>query len=121
MSNLTLLHLSAAVNTLDHSISLARLHGMFGIAGKVCEWFSSYLSDRFQSVSVNGQVSSQKKLHYEVPQGFVLGPILFTLYTQSLSDIISQGKCNHHKFADDTQLHKSSAPSDFHSLIHDVE
>ena len=53
--------------------------------------------------------------------GSVLGPILFPLYTQPLSDIISQGKCNHHKFADDTQLHKSSAPSDFHSLIHDVE
>ena len=50
-----------------------------------------------------------------------MGPILFTLCTQPLSDIISQRKCNHHRFADDTQLHKSSAPSDFHSLIHDME
>ena len=50
-----------------------------------------------------------------------MGPILFTLYTQPSSDIISHGKCNYQKFADDTQLHKSSAPSDFHLLIHDIE
>ena len=50
-----------------------------------------------------------------------MGPILFTLYTQTLSDIISQRKCNDHKFADDTQLHKSSDPSHFHPLIHYIE
>ena len=72
-------------------------------------------------MSVNGRVSSQKKLHYGVPQGSVLGPILLTLYTQQLSDTISQRMWNHHKFPDDTQLHKLSALSDFHSLIHDIE
>ena len=45
----------------------------------------------------------------------------FTLYTQPMSDIIFQRKCNHHKFAGGTQLHKSSAPSDFHSPIYDIE
>ena len=80
-----------------------------------------YLFDRFQSVSNNGRISSQKKLHYGVPQGSVLGSLLFTLYTQLQSDIISQRKGNNHKFADDTQLHQSSAPSEFHSLIHDIE
>ena len=78
-------------------------------------------SGRVQSVSVNGRVSSQKKLHYGVPQGSVLGPTLSTLYAPQLSDIICQRKCSHRKFADDTQLHRSSAPSDFHSLIHDIE
>ena len=121
VSILTLLNLSAAFDTLDHSILLTRLHDMFGISGKAFEWFLLYLSDRFQSVSVNGRVSSQKKLHYAVPQDSILGQILFTLYTQPLSDIISQRKCSHHKFAGDTQLHKSSAPSDFHLLIHDIE
>ena len=79
------------------------------------------MSDRVQSVSDNGRVCSQKKLHCGVLQGTVLGPILFILYTQPPSDIISQRKCSHHKFADDTQLHKSSAPSEFHSLIQDIE
>ena len=119
VSILTLLDLSATFDTLHHSILLTHLRDMFGISGKAFEWFSSYLSDKFQCISVNGQVPSQKKLHYGVPRGFVLGPILFTLYTQPLSDIISQGKCNYHKFAE-IQLHKS-APSDFHSLIHDIE
>ena len=121
VSILTLLNLSAAFDTLDHSILLTRLHDMFGISGKAFEWFSSYLSDRFQSVSVNGRVFLQKKLHYMVPRGSVSGPILFTLYTQPLSGIISQRKCNHHKFADNAQLHQSSAPSHFHSLIHGIE
>ena len=72
-------------------------------------------------INVNGRVPSQKKHHYGVPQGSVLYPILFGLYTQPLPDIISKRKCNHHKFSDDTQLRKSSSQSDFHSLIHDIE
>ena len=114
VSILTSLDLSAAFDTLDHSILLACLHDMFCICSKVFEWFSWYLSDRFQSVSINGRVSSQKKLHFRVPQGSVLGPVLFALYTQPLSDIISQRKCNHNKFADDTKLHQLSVLSDFH-------
>ena len=121
VSILTLLDLSAALDTLDLSILLARLQDMFGISGEAFEWFSPYLSDRFQSVSVNSRVSSQKKLHYGVPQGSVLGLILFTLYTQPLPDIISQSKCNHKKFTDDSQLHQSSTPSDFHTLILNIE
>ena len=78
---LTLLGLSAAFDTLDHSILLTRLHDVFVTSGKAFEWFLSYLSDKFQSVCVNGRVSSQKTLHYWVSQGSVLGPILFTLYT----------------------------------------
>ena len=117
VSVLTLLDLSAAFDTLDHSILLTRLHIIFGIPGKALDWFSSYLSDRAQAVSVNGGVSSQKKLHYGVSQDSALGPILFTLYIQPLSKIISRSRCGHHKFADDTQLHQSSTPSDFHSLI----
>ena len=74
---LTSLDLSAAFDMLDHIIFLARLRDIFGISGKALEWFLSYLSDIFQSVSVDGRVSSQKELHYAVPQGSVLGPFLF--------------------------------------------
>ena len=121
VSILTSLNLPAAFDTLDRSILLARLQDRFGISGEAFEWFSPYLSDRFQSVSVNSRVSSQKKLHYGVPQGSVLGLILFTLYTQPLPDIISQSKCNHKKITDDSQLHQSSTPSDFHTLNHNNE
>ena len=94
-------------DTLYHSILLERLHDVFGISGKAFEWvFFSYLADRFQSDSVNGRVFSQKKLHYVVPQGSVSGAVLSILYTQPLSDIISRCRCNHHKFADNTQLHQ---------------
>ena len=105
---------------LDHGILLTRLHDMFGISCKLLNGFHrSSLIDSSLSASTVGSLY-KKKLHYGVPRGSVLGPILFVLYTQPLSDIISQRKCNHHKFADDTQLHKSSAPSDFHSLLHNI-
>ena len=78
MSVLTILNLSAMFDILDHSILLAHLHG---IPNKAFEWFSSYFSDNFKSVTVNGWVSAQKKLHDRVPQDSVYGPDLFTLYT----------------------------------------
>ena len=105
MSVLTLFDLSAAFDILNHSILLARWHDMFGIAGKALGWFPSYLSDRIQAVSVNDWVSSQKKLHYGVPKGPVLGPILFTLYIQPLFKVISRIRCGQHRFSDDTRLH----------------
>ena len=80
VSILTLPDLSTGINMLDHSILLACLHNIFGISGKALESFLLYLSDRFQSVRINSWVSSHK-LYYRVPQGSVLGPILFTLYT----------------------------------------
>ena len=105
---------------IDLSAVFNTLHDMFGISGRAFEWFSLYLSDRLKSANVNDLVSSQKRIHYVVPQCSVLGPILFTLYTQSLSDIISESCCNHHKFADDTHLHQSLTPSDFHTVIHNT-
>ena len=115
-----LFHLSAVFDMLDASILLAHLHGVFSMSGKAFEWFSSYLSERFESVSITGWVSSQMKLCFGVPQGSILGPILITLYAQPLSGIISQGRCHHHKSADNTQLHQST-PSDFHTRVHNME
>ena len=77
---LTMLDLSAAFDTIDHSILLNRLSVNFGISGMALTWFTSYLTERSQSVYVEGNYSSDFKLMYGVPQGSVLGPVLFTMY-----------------------------------------
>jgi hypothetical protein len=72
---------SAAFDLVDHRILIARLSDKFGICGPTLAWFQSYLSDRRQSVSVSGQFSSAVLLRSGVPQGSVLGPVLYILYT----------------------------------------
>ena len=78
---------------------------MIGISSKALQWFSAYLSDRFQSVGVKGRVSSQENIHYGVHQGSGLRPVLFIMCIQPLSEIISHSSCGHQKFADCTQRH----------------
>ena len=112
VSILSLLDLSAAFDTIDHNILITRLRSTFGCSGMVLEWFISYLSCRTQSVFV-GHESTPSVLKCGVPQGSVLGPLLFTLYTHPLSTIICQSGISYHFFADDSQLHNSSVPSDF--------
>ena len=105
LSILTLLGLSAAFGTLDHSILLALYKTCLAHLATHLNGFRRInLINSSLSVSTVG-FFSQKKLHYAVPQGSVSGPILFTLYFQPLCNIISQSRCNHHKCADDSQLH----------------
>ena len=78
---LLLLDLSAAFDTVDHAILLSRLRTRFGIAGKPLLWLQSYLSNRMQYVFVDGGTSVKHDLECGVPQGFVLRPILYLLYT----------------------------------------
>ena len=114
---LALLDLSTVFDTLDHSIVLKRLETTYGVRGTVLDWFVSYLSGRSQSVIVDGVVSASRHLVYGVPQGSVLGPVLFTLYSQPLSDVISVHNCDYHKYADDTELSKSAPPDQFTSAL----
>lgn len=90
---------------LDYSILLERLKMTCGVRGFALEWFASYVHDSCQSVVTDdGIVSASNPLVYGVSQGSVLGPVLFTLYSQPLSDVISYHECDSHESADDTEL-----------------
>ena len=96
--------MSAAFDTVDHQILIGRLRLRLGLAGTVLKWFSSYLQERKLSVTVKGCRSSQVALHYGVPQGSVLGPILFTVYTLPLGDVMRKSEVPFQFYADDNQL-----------------
>jgi len=87
---LALLDQSAAFDTVDHTILLNRLSARFGVFGTAHSWFSSYLASRQQSVSVEGVSSTPRLLRFGVPQGSVLGPILYILYNHPLHEIASK-------------------------------
>ena len=117
VSLLTLLDLSAAFDTIDHTILLTRLQHTFGISDTALSWFSSYLSDRKQTVLINGIYSQSAHLTCGVPQGSVLGPVLFPLYASPLSTIIESHSLKHHFYADDTQLQDSASPENIQTLL----
>ncbi len=116
-----LLDLSAAFDTIDHNILLNILENSVGISGSALAWFKSYLSDCHQFVAVNEAVSYRSQVQYGVPQGSVLGPLLFTLYMLPLGNIIRKHGVSVYCCADDTQLYISSRPGETHQIEKLVE
>ena len=104
---LILLNLSAAFDTVNHNILLNRLKYHFGVSGTALSWICSYLTGRTQKVVIDGFESEAVKLTQGVPQGSVLGPVLFTLYTSPLGDICQWHHINFHCYTDDQQIYPS--------------
>ena len=107
---LVILDLSAAFDTVNYSFLLDRLHSSFGIPGPVLPWFSSYLNNRSQFISVNGATSKHFDLQYGVPQESCLGPLLFFIYASKLFSVLEHHLPDVHAYADDTQLYISFKP-----------
>ena len=99
---LLLLGLSTAFDIVDHDILLTRLHSKYSISGIALEWFRSYLTNRSQFALIEGCRSQSRELKCVVPQGSVLGPILFVLYTALLADTLRFHEMQFHVYADDT-------------------
>ena len=90
-----------AFDTVNHKILLRKLEH-YGIRGIANKWFATYLSKRKQYVSINGTFSETKTIEHGVPQGSVLGPLLFLVYINDLHTCIKHSTTRH--FADDTNL-----------------
>ena len=110
------LDLSAAFDTVDHYILLQRLHDRFGIQGAVYRMFESYLEERRQFVSIGKEQSNSRPLTCGVPQGSVLGPLLFSFYTAPLGDIMRTHGVSFHQYTDDTQIYYTFSTSDASDL-----
>ena len=104
VSGLCLLDLTAAFDTVDHELLPQRLDNTFGVRDQAKEWFTSYLTGRSYCVIYGGRTSATVLVTCSVPQGLVVGPLLFVLYTAELADLAAKYGVKLHAFADDNQL-----------------
>ena len=98
---LLLIDFSKAFDMVDHEIMIKKLEH-YGVRGKLLSWFQSYLTNRQQYVHLNGVDSNKKFLKYGVPQGSILGPLLFIIYINDLPEITNLAK--YIFFADDANI-----------------
>jgi hypothetical protein len=106
--------MSKAFDKVNHETLLNKLNNCFNISGNLLCWFKTYLLDRRQRVTVLGATSSEKFVLSGVPQGSILGPILFLLYVNDLPDAVKNSKVS--SFADDSTSDASLLQSDLNSL-----
>ena len=116
ISLMALLDLSAAFDTVDYEILFRRLEADCGIVGTALSWIKSYLTGRKQAVRCGGALSVTSSLTCGVPQGSVLGPLLFLVYTSGLDEVIRRHDLKNHAYADDAQIYGSCKPGDSDAL-----
>jgi hypothetical protein len=100
---LTLLDLSSAFDTVDRDILMHKLISV-GVRDNVLHWIGTYLSDRSQSVIIDSHTSTPAPLQYGVPQGSVLGPLLFIIYLSDISCVFGKLGIEYVIYADDIQF-----------------
>ena len=124
---LTALDMSAAFDTLDHVTLLHRLQHTFGLSGYVISWIRSYLTDRSSFVKIDSSSSPSTTILTGVPQGSVLGPLLFVLFISPIANVINSDQSNQnnivsfHQYADDNQLYIGTNSSTLTSQIASIE
>ncbi|XP_075162813.1 uncharacterized protein LOC142235443 [Haematobia irritans] len=106
---LVLLDHSKAFDTVDHDLLCAKLRNFFGFSNTSARLISSYLSDRYQYVRIGDRQSQVRLVNRGVPQGSILGPLLFSLYSNDLPTQVRH--CRMRMYADDVQLYIGCEPS----------
>ena len=117
---LLILDLSSAFDVVSHSILLGKLEKRFGVTDVALTWFKSYLTDRSFCTKVRNDFSIVRWILSGVPQGSILGPILFTLYTKDIESIAAINNFCIHSYADDCQLYTEFEVMDTLSVVYSV-
>ena len=110
VSAVVFLDIRKAFDSISHNILLRKMEEQFGVSNVELKWLASYISNREQTCFVIGTMSTSKKIVCGVPQGSILGPLLFLLYINDLPDSLHDTTpC---LYADDTQIFTSAKDSE---------